>query len=92
LRVGTLVAAGQRAMIMEIRLLRAREALRLAKQALREAERRYDCDCSVDSKQSILRIRSAEAKVQAARAALLNIELGGIVRDDDEDIRGRTLG
>jgi hypothetical protein len=63
-------------MIKDSDLLKAREALRLAKRALREAERRYDRECGVDAKPFISRIRLAEAKVQAARAALHKVEPG----------------
>jgi hypothetical protein len=61
-------------MVKESDLLKAREALKLAKQALRKAERRYDRECGVDAKPLIRRIRMAEVKVQAARAALHKID------------------
>jgi hypothetical protein len=72
--VAVVKAAGRRAMVKESDLLKAREALKLAKQALRKAERRYDRECGVDAKPFINRIRLAEAKVQAARAALHKID------------------
>jgi hypothetical protein len=61
-------------MVNEADLLRAREALRHAKRALRDAERRYDRECGVDAKPFISRIRVAEAKVLAAKAALHKID------------------
>jgi hypothetical protein len=72
--VAAVKAAGRRVMVKDSDLLKAREALKLAKRALREAERRYDRQCGVDAKPLIRRIRVAEARVQAARAALYKFD------------------
>ena len=62
-------------MVRQFDLVRAREALKLAKQVLKEAERRYDRECGVNAKPFINRIRVAEAKVRAARDALRKVDL-----------------
>jgi len=61
-------------MVRQFDLVKAREALKLAKQVLKEAERRYDRECGVNAKPFINRIRVAEAKVRAARDALRKVD------------------
>jgi hypothetical protein len=57
-------------------LLKARDALKIAKQALKDAERKYDRECEVNTRPFIKRIRVAEAKVRAAREALREMDPG----------------
>ena len=61
-------------MAPDFNLQKAREALKLAKQALKEAERHYDTDRGLNQKPLISRIKVAEAKVQAARVALRRLD------------------
>jgi hypothetical protein len=58
-------------------LAKAREAVRKAKVALREAESRYDEHCGVGSNlPSMNSIREAERRLEHARAALRKIDPG----------------
>ena len=58
-------------------LAKAREAVRKAKVALREAEARYDEHCDVGSNlPSMNRIRGAERRLEEARAVLRKVDPG----------------
>ena len=56
------------------RLIRAMEAVEQAQAALRQAERRFDCDCSCESTMLIQQIRLAEATLRGARASLRKLD------------------
>jgi hypothetical protein len=56
------------------RLIRAMEAVKQAQAALRQAERRFDRDCTCESMMLIQQIRLAEATLQAASARLRKLD------------------
>lgn len=65
-----------RASHREGRIAQAAEAVRQAKLALRQAERRFDRDCTCDSVLLMQEIRTAEMALRAARATLTQIDRG----------------
>jgi len=62
-------------MVSEFDLQRAREAVRKAKRALKEAERRFDTECTPDKTSSLIgQIKAAEKRVADARVNLRQID------------------
>ena len=60
------------------RLTKASEAVRHARLALRQAERRFDRDCNCDSRLLMQEIRTAETALRAATATLKQIDRGSV--------------
>ena len=56
-------------------LTKAREAVRKAKRALKDAERRFDTDCSPDNSASLIsEIKLAERRLAEATASLRKLD------------------
>ena len=72
--------AWRHAMATDLDLQKAREAVRKAKRALKEAERRFDAERSPDNASRLINeIRAAEDRVVEARARLRRIDPGSSV-------------
>jgi hypothetical protein len=66
----------------DARLRRAMEAVRQANLSLRQAEQRFDRDCSCEPMTLIQQVRSAEAALRAARAGLMKLGSGTLDEGD----------
>jgi hypothetical protein len=72
--IAALTAALRHFTVSDFEVENAREALRQAERALLEAENWFDTDRGVNPKPLIGRIKVAEARVQASRAALRKVD------------------
>jgi len=70
-------AAWRHVMATEFDLQKAREAVRQAQRALKDAEHRFDTDCVPGNASSLInQIRSAEGRVAEALSSLRRIDPG----------------
>jgi hypothetical protein len=61
--------------VISFDLVKARESVRKAKRALKEAEQYYDEHCGVGANLSLIdKVRLAERRLQEARSALRRLE------------------